>query len=53
LSRPALLAMSGGMAAVVEKEVSSWPRNAIIDLLPLTERLSRELAIKLLFGDEP
>jgi cytochrome P450 len=40
------------MAAVAEKEVSSWSTNVLIDLLPLTERLSRELAIKLLFGDE-
>jgi cytochrome P450 len=52
LSRPAVLAMSRGMAAAAEKEVSSWPRNVLIDLLALTERLSLELAIKLLFGEE-
>lgn len=52
LSRPAVMAMNRGMAALVDEQVSSWPRDAPVDLLPLIEHLMQELAVGLLFGDD-
>jgi cytochrome P450 len=52
LSRPAVAAMSPEMAALADREVSSWPRGVPQDLVPLTEHLALQLAIGLLFGDD-
>jgi cytochrome P450 len=50
LSRPNVVAMDRGMAALADEEVSSWPRGVATDLLRLTEHLTQKLAIGLLFG---
>jgi cytochrome P450 len=52
LSKPAVMASGPAMAALAEEEVSSWPRDVPVDLLPLTEHLMLKFAIGLLFGND-
>jgi cytochrome P450 len=52
LSKPAVAAMSPDMATVAQRHVQSWPRGDATNVLPLTEYLMQDLAIKLLFGDD-
>lgn len=52
LSKPSVAAMSPEMATVAQHHVQAWPRGRPINVLPLTEHLMQDLAIKLLFGDD-
>jgi len=52
LSKPSVAAMSPDMASVAQRHVASWPRDTPTNVLPLTEHLMQDLAIKLLFGED-
>jgi cytochrome P450 len=52
LSRPSVAAMSTEMAQHARNLVSAWPRDKLIDLVPLTQNIMQGLAVGLLFGGE-
>jgi len=52
LSQLAVTAMSTEMASIAKRQVSSWQRGAVIDLIPMARHLMQDLAIGLLFGDD-
>jgi cytochrome P450 len=52
LSRRSVRDMSSRMAEIAETHVSSWPTGVATDLRLLIERLTQDLAVALLFGDD-
>src|SRR6266853_5431821 len=52
LSKPVVAAMSLKMAAIAARKVETWPRNRVIDLVPLAGDLMQDFAISLLLGDD-
>ncbi len=52
LSKPAVAGMSLKMAAIAARKVETWPRNRVIDLVPLAGGLVQDFVISLLLGDD-
>jgi len=52
LSKPAVAGMKREMAAIAMRNVESWPRNQVMDFMPLANRLMQDFAISLLLGSD-
>jgi cytochrome P450 len=52
LSKPAVAGMSPDMATIAKHKVESWPRNQVVDFVPLAGDLMQDFAISLLFRDD-
>src|SRR5258707_13851412 len=52
LSKPAVAGMSLKMAAIAARKVETWPRNRVIDLVPLVGGLVQDIVISLLIDDD-
>jgi cytochrome P450 len=52
LSKTAVTGMSPEMAAIAKRRVETWPRNQLVDFVPLAGDLMQDFAIALLFGND-